>query len=290
MAERTFSFSRIQDYSTCPQRYYFRRILKIVPKEKSKALSLGWCISRGLEAYRRGGSFKEVSEAFTDAWNEEGQILRVEFDPEYPKDFRTVKRGLEILKDYMREYPDEASYIIEPEVTFKDLELGSVEDTRILLQGRIDGILKIGGDIGINEDKTTASLGPTYLPKLRNTLQIHLYLWAADVQGLFKIGGKNKVPKCLLNAIKSHPTEHAYDRDIVLRSRPFLELARQNALNWVKQILLAEEHNLYPLNDLNTNVCNAYGGCDYLPLRYAVGSVRENLIENEYAKREDKKL
>ena len=287
MKKRFFSYSRILDYATCPQKYYFRNVLRIDPKEKSKALAMGSCVSRALQAYRKEGSLNKAIDAFKDTWEEEGKVLRLDIDPNFPKDFRTVKRGIELIRDYVLKYPDDPKNTIEPEVPF---EVPLFEDKDLfLLRGRIDGVFVNDSDVCIGEDKTTSQLGETFLPNLAGSLQIKIYLWAADYRGLFEIGGKKKTPRCLMNAMRVHPTEFRFKRDMTIQSRPQLELAKANIVNWIKRILVAEADGNFPLNDVNNSVCTMYGGCEYLPLRYKEGSVRESLLKNEYVVRTSKK-
>ncbi len=284
MEERFFSYSRILSYATCPMKYYWEYVYNIVPIEKPKALSFGHCMSRGLEAYRRTGTLKDAKEMFFQAWIEEGKNLKQKLDPDNPKDFRTVERGFEILEDYTKEYPNEHEVIIQPEVKFT-VPMGILNETKIIFRGRIDGVLWVGKDAAINEDKTTSILGEKYLPNLRDSLQIALYLWAADESGLFKLGGKTITPRCLMNVIRVHPEKYEYKRDIAIKSRMHLHSAVENALQWIDRILASEKSGIFPKNDADNSVCTKYGGCSYLPLRYKNPSIIESLIKTEYKQR-----
>ena len=289
MNTRTFSPSRIQDYASCPMKYYWKHVRRLSTKTKAKGLSMGYCMSKGLEAYRAQGSFDVAAESFMNAWEEDGRVLRMEMDVSDPKDFRTTKRGLEILNEYVRENPDDPEQTVEPEVSFDGVEVGKVGDTTILLRGRIDGVMNIGG-LCINEDKTAAALGPTYIPTLSESLQIKIYLWVADTLGLFRIGGKTSMPRCVMNVVKIHPHEYKHFRDITLKSRNTLEDARINVLKWAQQILWAEEHKVFPKNDPNNDIaCNRYGGCEFKGICFSHGSVKDEMIKNEFIVREEKK-
>jgi hypothetical protein len=282
MKEREFSFSKILSYATCPEKY---RLCygnpRILPIQKPKPLALGSCLAKGFEGYRIIGTLKGASDAFQKEWLKDGKVLSIRSDPNNPKDFRTVERGLEILKDYMRQYPDENKQMIEPEVRFR-LKIGEVDGVAIFLVGRIDGVFLLGKDICVVEDKSTSMLGPTYLRNLRDSLQIGLYLYAAEREGLFDIGGKKKTPKCLMNAVKVHLTEFKYDRDLAIKSRFSLEKYKDNAVNWIRRIISSEETGIFPKNDADNLTCTKYGGCEYLPLRYTEGNIRERLLKNEF--------
>ena len=283
MKEREFSFSKILTYSTCPQKYslVYGNPRRILPIKKAKPLALGSCLAKGFEGYRITGTLEGASDAFQKEWIKDGKVLSIRPDPENPKDFRTVERGLEVLKDYIRQYPGEDKQMIEPEVRFR-IKIGEINGTAIFLVGRIDGVFLLGKDICVVEDKSTSMLGPTYLQNLRDSLQIGLYLYAAERQGLFDVGGKKKTPKCLMNAVKVHLKEFKYDRDLAVKSRIHLERYKDNAMDWIRRIISSEETGIFPKNDADNLTCTKYGGCEYLPLRYAEGNIRERLLKNEY--------
>jgi len=132
-------------------------------------------------------------------------------------------------------------------------------------------------------------LGDTFLPILGGSLQILTYLWVADELGLFRVSGKQKTPRCLMNAMRIHPTEFRFKRDIALKLRVTLEHTRLNILNWARQILIAEALNLFPVNDIDNDACTKYGGCPYLPLKYAPEKDQEVIIANEFKVKEKKR-
>jgi len=285
MEEKRFSYSKILDYAFCPKKYYYRNICHIAPVGKAKALSMGGCMSSGLQTYRETGDLNRAVQAFIDTWERDGKVLKYDSDPDDPKDFRTVMRGLDILTGYAEKYPDDPSETIQPEVSF-ELDEGEMLGRKILITGRIDGVISDGlGGARINEDKTTSRLGPKFFDPLRGSLQIGLYLYAGDRYGLFDIG-KRTTPSCIMNAIYINSKELRYKRDIVVRSRKTLQKYRDNAMSWIRQILIAEDSNLFPLNDVDNSMCTKYGGCDYLPLKYAGGTVRQSLLKNGYCARE----
>jgi hypothetical protein len=242
-------------------------------------------MSNAIRFYRSTASFDEAAKAFQDAWIEDGKILSIRTTDEDPKDFRTVQRGLEILEAYVKFYPDDPENTIRPEVSF-EVPVGVVRDRNIMLRGRIDGVVSDGkGGARIGEDKTTSRLGDTFFDALRGSLQIGLYLYAADQYGLFDIG-KRTTPSCLMNAIKVHPKEFKFTRDVAIKSRNTLHFFKENALRWVDRMIASEEENIYPLNDIDNSTCTKYGGCDYLPLKYAEGELRKALLLHNFQRKE----
>lgn len=286
MDERAFSYSKILNYATCPMLYYFKNIAHIQPVKKAKPLSLGNCMSQALRAYRLHGTLEAAEKGFMETWVEDGKILRIKEDPDNPKDFRTVTRAIEILEEYVNVYPNDPKMVVSPEVSF-EIEGGKVKGKTIIFNGRIDGVISDEqGNTQIIEDKNVSSLGPAFFVTLSGSLQIGLYLYAADQYGLFNVGGRKTTPQCLMSAVRFHPKEARFERDITIKSRTTLNFFKENALRWVDRILTSEEDNVFPLNDVDNSTCKRYGGCDYLPLKYTKGSVRKALLKKIYVKTE----
>lgn len=273
--KRTFSWSRINAYARCPSYYEKLYIEKIVPIKKSPALSLGRNMAKGLDAYRTTGDKDKAIKAFTSSWEKEGKILAVTKDIDSK---RSVERSLEILSNYIERYPDDPCNVIKPEISFK---VPITDD--ILFIGRIDGVFRLADDsLAIIEDKTASRLGDSYFVRMKGSSQALWYMWAANELGLFEVEGKKHMPKCIINAIYIHHENNRFERSMTIKTSRLLNLAYENMKLWIQQILKAEELDLFPMNDVDNSVCTAYGGCEYLPLKYATGTMRERILRNEF--------
>jgi len=273
----TFSWSKINSYAFCPTLYKYRYVDRCVPKKKAVALALGSAMSHGVKKFRQTGKKNDAFKAFVDIWETEGKVLlsRKKDDPQ-----RSVERGLEILSAYIDEYPEEPDSIVQPEVSFK-IEVAP----NIIFNGRIDAVVRLPDkSLAIIEDKTTSRLGPSFFVKLKGSSQVLWYLWVANEMGLFNVDGKKYMPKCWLNAIYIHHETLRFERDITIKSVRTLECAKRNMLTWINQILTAEKNNLFPLNDVDNTQCSAYGGCDYLPLKYAPDNLKSRIKTLKYFK------
>jgi len=273
--KRTFSWSRINAYARCPCYYQKLYIEKIVPIKKSPALSLGRNMAKGLDTYRTTGDKDKALKSFTKSWAKEGKILAVtkEIDSK-----RSVERSLEILSNYITKYPDDPLNVIKSEINFK------VEITDdILFTGRIDGVFHLADDsLAIIEDKTASRLGDSYFVRMKGSSQALWYMWVANELGLFEIEGKKHMPKCIINAIYIHKENNRFERSMTIKTSRLLNLAYENMKLWIRQILKAEELDLFPMNDVDNSICTAYGGCEYLPLKYTTGNMRERILRNEF--------
>lgn len=267
---KKYSHSRIATFMECPHKYYLRDILRIVPKKKAKPLVLGGCMADGLACFRETGDIDKAENAFIKKWRDEDQTLDVKKDAD-PK--RSVERGLEILGEYALTYPDDPSQVVKPEVRF-DEEIAP----GIRFRGRIDGLMDVD-DLAIVEDKTTSWLTATYLSQQQKSFQVLWYLWIARKLGYFKLS-KSGRPKLLFNAILIDEKKFEFVRRTIPKTNKEIDAAFDRLLEWIGLMQLAEENNIFPKADMK--VCLKWGGCDYLPLRDAMGSIHDRLLKNEY--------
>jgi len=279
-----YSWSKIKCFADCPMKYKKRYVDRIYPRKKSTALCLGYCMSCGLNAYRKTGSLDAAQQEFMNGWKEDGQILllKKEDDPR-----RSVERGLEILYNYIETYPDEPSRTVQSEIKFEHEVANG-----IIFNGRIDGVLRLDdGSFAIIEDKTTSRLGDSYFVKMKGSSQVLWYMWVANELGLFNIDGHKQLPKCFINAIYIHHERDRFERDITMKTEKALTMSMMNMLDWIRQIQVAEATELFPFNDVDNSICTAYGGCEYLPLKYATGRMYERILNSDFViheKSEDK--
>ena len=272
-----YSYSRINDFMTCPQKFYKKYICHLHPKKKAKPLALGACMATGIAKFREKGKINEAENAFIAKWEEDGQVLDIkkEADP-----LRSVERGLEILDEYALTYSDDPETTIEPEIKF-DEEIAP----GIRFRGRIDGITDAGG-YAIIEDKTTSWLTETYLKQQRGSYQILWYMWVARRLGLFDIS-KSQKPKCMLNFLLIHKDKYEFLRQTIPKTNKEIDQSFNRLISWINLIEICKQKALFPKQDMAT--CLKWGGCEYLPLRNAIGTIYDSLLKNEYEIREPSK-
>jgi hypothetical protein len=271
MQPHNYSFSKISDYMACPLKYKFRYIDFLLPKRKAMPLAMGSCMANGVAKFRSGGTSEESMQAFMDAWKEEGSVLPMDKATD-PK--RSVERGLEILSQYMIEYPDDPKETIMPEVRFEEEIMPN-----IIWRGRIDGVMKIDNTIAIVEDKTSSWWGEASFTNLQNSFQVLSYLAVARRKGLFEILGRQN-PKILLNIIYIHEKNFRWPRRFVTKFNQEIDAAWVELLKWVEQVEKMRAIDFFPAADYS--ICSRYGGCEYLPLRFAPEDMKKDIIEANY--------
>ncbi len=103
-----YSISRIQMYNSCPQKYKYRYIDKIIPPKGEVHLNalVGNCVHKTLEAIYRDymrtnkwPDYKEIEAVYFDVWRAQNEdnivIVHLSQDPDEFK-----QEGLQILKEY----------------------------------------------------------------------------------------------------------------------------------------------------------------------------------------------
>ena len=266
-----YSYSKVSSYMSCPLKYKYQNINKLRPKKKAKPLALGSCMAAGIASFREGNTQDKVLNTFMKTWKDEGSVLDISKidDP-----LRSVERGLEILTQYMLEYPDEPADVVMPEVRFDEEIMPGIR-----WRGRLDGIMKVGNEIALIEDKTASRWGDTYFKPLQNSYQVMSYLYIAKSKGLFDTYGKQR-PKLLANIIYIHATDFRWPRRYVDKFNQDVDGAWAEILKWIQQIEHAREINHFPAADYD--ICDKYGGCEFLPLRFANEDTKDKIIKAEF--------
>ncbi len=273
----SYSHSKVSDYRSCPRKYKYRWIDRVIPKEKSKALALGGHMADAIAAFREGKSRAEVLDTFTEAWDKGGRVLSLDRD-EDPK--RSVPRALEILSHYMDEHPDEPEQVIMPEVRFE--EKFQTNGINFIWRGRIDGVMQVGKEVAIVEDKTASVWGNSGFADLQDSYQVLSYLKIAKDRGIFEQFNQ-RLPKVVLNVIYIHASKFYGSGDprrIISKFNQDIENAWNEICGWIYQIEMMRKIDLFPCAD--ASICHMYGGCEYLPLKFAQDSQKQILLKTEY--------
>ena len=271
-----YSFSKIQSFMRCPHKHYLQYILRLFPTKKAAPLSLGGCMAEGLGAYRATGSLSQAQEAFVKQWAEDGRILATR---SVDDEMRSVERGLEILEEYTKFYPNDPIEMIQPEIQFEEV----IED--FIYRGRIDAVWSDGRRVSIVEDKTASRLGPSYFAELLGGWQVLWYMGIAKLLGLFNTIKSNQTPHCTANALYIHANKFRFEREVTTKSNKTLDQGMLQISKWVKAIRYATKTNNFPMAD--SDRCHQFGKCEYKQLCASTEErVRENIINVDFEYRE----
>lgn len=160
----------LSSFSRCPRRCKFAFVERLTPKEESKSLVMGKAVHSALESYYRnaiaGMSYAERVDKAIDAVGDYTDKLSTD-------DMQTV---LQTLAEYFRFRKSDAIIPLEVESVFSKI-LYEGEEYKILLEGRIDLIANISGNLFVLDHKTTSrnsevvDLNPQFM----------IYSWATEL-------------------------------------------------------------------------------------------------------------
>jgi hypothetical protein len=168
--ERTVTtYSMWSLFRNCRRAAHWRYILQVVPLEKDQPLSFGTLIHACLEAWHRSRDLDRALEPIARACVAHAQ------DEEQR---RTRHLGTAMMKGYAARYAQEEFEVIHLEKTFEgeivNPETGASSRT-FTLAGKVDGVVRIGGEYLLLENKTAAVVDSSYLERLWTDFQITLY-------------------------------------------------------------------------------------------------------------------
>ncbi len=140
------SYSNASVYRSCPKKYYWKYVRKLIPVAKAPALSLGGILHEGFDMFYKGASDREVYDSIKLAYEMEMQKEEVA-DQEYVLINKYTALGMWLnypyknLKEFDKIFSEEAF----------DVPLCD----NVTLVGKVDGRLSWQGNCWVRELKTT---------------------------------------------------------------------------------------------------------------------------------------
>lgn len=261
--------SHIKTWLNCGMAEHYRYTLQLVPRIRSKHLSLGSAVHRGIEF----GSVEAGLEYFSDVYPST-QAEQDELDTN-----RVICEAM--LAGYFDRYQPFKEY--EPEIEFDVPILNpktKAASKSFVLSGKVDGLTKINGSWWVCEYKTASRVDRTYIDRLQLDTQITLYMYALQrLRGIKITGVIYRIIKKPTIRQKQNETlaqfreriiedyrvrdDHYFEQQMLYRSQADLE-AFERELWMMTQRMLAERRE--GIHFKNTSRCSEYGGCPYMPL------------------------
>ena len=245
--EIILSNSAVETAETCPTKYYWRYVRRIVPVEEGDvaALSFGLAIHKGLEVRGNGQALGDAIEAFEE-------MFPTDLSPKH-----TRKAGKLILKEYYDRYEAEPVRVLENEKMYK-----YTDEQGWAYRGRIDKLIELGGEIMIMDHKTTSNLGSAFYASTKPNGQFSGYI--------FLVGQVNPAVKSLMvdglltpYPYKTKPLATEFQREVTTRSELELELWYENIQSIVCGIRKWAKTGTYPKYDRGWNCANRWQECPY---------------------------
>lgn len=266
MSERTFDYTSMSTFQSCPKKYYWRMIRHLTPVTVAPALEFGKAIHLALEIYY---IFKNMGYTVESAMDNAIRAFYEVYEDREGEDRRTLANGEKLLRGYAEVYANEPFKVVGTEVGFAvpiDYKNSEGENKSFILVGRIDALVNWNGPLYVLETKSTAQLGYGYFNQFEMNQQMDGYLWGA------MLSTGEKVQGVIINTLevwkdvkrvseKTKKLEDHYARDPQTRSDFELEEYKNDMGMQVENILDAEKRNRFPRNKQN---CYTYNSrCPY---------------------------
>jgi len=274
--------STVELWRSCHRKLYFSSTLALTTTARSIHLVAGGAFAAGLEAARRlaysgAGDHRPTHDdllqaaypAFARTWGD------FSIEEDHPKSFSNT---FQAVAAYLQHYPplsDPVQPIIRPdgspavEFTFsiplepeEGFKVHPETGDPILFVGRFDLLGKMNGLPVVLDEKTTQSLGATWVNQWRLRSQFMAYCWACQRLGY-------PVHTAVASGIALLKTEYKFERAYEMFPSYIIDRWYTQMRRDVNQIIdaytaLKKGGNIDDLYDFNfSNSCTSYGGCAY---------------------------
>ncbi len=170
MKERMIStYSMWNLFRNCRKAFAWRYLNQLVPLEHDRNLTLGSLIHKGLEHWHRTRELGATLELLDRA------LIHRTHDPDQHRDWQLARA---MLQGYAARYPQEDFTILALEKTFQGKIINpstGAASRSFTLAGKVDGLVRLGGEFFLLEHKTASVIDSSYLEKLWTDFQIILY-------------------------------------------------------------------------------------------------------------------
>lgn len=176
--QTTLSFTQIDTYQICPLKYKYQYVLKI-PTNPAGQASLGTSVHNALEQFYteymndRKVNIERLLKLFEECWIPIGYTSKNDEN-------NSKSDGRKMLQNYFKTFHTKSLKILDLEKPFK-IKIGSGED--VFINGKIDRLDSTSKNSIEIIDYKTGKLQEE--KKLKNSLQLSIYLLAATDKGLY---------------------------------------------------------------------------------------------------------
>jgi len=280
------SYSRINEFATCPRFFQYSNELQLEPDRESLGMKFGDAGHRGLGALYTHNSLDACLTVASDAWKPfEGMDVEKNGQP----GMRTTAKLREILTAYFEQLYGKEEWIDQGGERLESMVLKRGE-LEIIYRFKIDREGLSGGVPAIQEWKFNKPFFTNeFIPE--PNLQIVGYLRAT---------GKKKAVVTVCDVVKNsvkgqvQPRNKAdlprsiFHRDPVYYDDWVFKEWEEDVFGWAVSILTCRESNYWPKNA--PGACGNYGGCVYKTLCNAEEEQRKVLMELSFRKKEKREV
>lgn len=261
--------SKIEEYMTCPRKYFYRYILGWQTEVPDVHRHFGTCWHKAMEIIlEKGNNPDAIAEAYINFETLYREVFPAETDDtRFPKVPSVALKGLALYNNTYAEQ-DEGQKTLYVEVA------GTVPvTTGRRLHFKMDSLVeRKDGTVMTREHKTGTTLNRQWTDKWKLSLQVGTYIhvlyclypqekvWGAEINGaFFKKGNKNS------------GGEVEFVRIPIRKTPPMMEDWLFNTLSWIELIdrdmdkltHCSEQYEVMSAFSKNTTSCTDYFGCPY---------------------------
>ncbi len=184
MNKQILTYSAARKFQVCHKAYHNRYLENLVPLEQDDALFLGSIIHECLEVwYKKKATGAEINRLIDEAYSLRDSAERQK------RDWHLARA---MMKGYCSHYDQEQFEVIETELDFRvpiiNPRTGRPSQS-FELMGKVDGLVRLGGEYFILEHKTAALITGDYIEKLPMDFQVNLYAIALGRERQIPIAG-----------------------------------------------------------------------------------------------------
>lgn len=241
---RIFSASSITCYMSCPRKFKYRYLTKMIHEDENVNLVFGKCIHTGIAAFYTGSTMEEGIESAMAEWALAGIT-----GSKTKNDIVLINTLSNYYKTYKRDI--DSGDVLKVEVSFQ-VPVYEYEGQPVYLIGYLDQIRK---DHSLYDTKSTSRpLTDYWFNTYVNSFQLLGYYYAT----VMTFGN---CPRIMVDGIKVP----AVKEDCF--SRRSLPVSQNQVDEWVNTFIrvtaeIIEQENHW----CNQTSCGDYSGCEYLPL------------------------
>lgn len=151
-------------------------------------------------------------------------------------------------------------------------------DNGIVLAGHLDRLVEYGGNLMVQDQKTSGStITGRFFESFNPDTQMSLYSWAG--KAIFHIPVKG----VMIDAAQITVGFTRFERGFTFRSDDQLEEWYDGAMNTIERARQATRDGYFPMNPSS---CGQYGGCEFRNICNKAPSVRQQFLKGDFALKE----
>lgn len=274
----------LSTFVTCPRKYFYSMLQGWTAQQKSVHLIFGGHYATALEHFHKhraaGVDYDTalrlvVREALEATWDHEKGAPQDWMHTSKTRD--TLIRSIVWYLEYYRDDPMQTVLLSGGRAAVEYSFSIDLDETYTYC-GHIDRLVNYGGDIYVQDQKTTGSqITPRFFEGYSPDYQMTGYTWAGRI--IFNMPVKGVVIDAAYIAVGFT----AFGRQPVTRSDRQLEEFRTEVLHYIGEAKRCHESGYYPMD---RTACGNYGGCEFKQICSAVPGIRENLLQGGFKKRD----